>query len=457
MGKRNKVNDLFCPIVPEERLHPRFKHVRDWKGAEPSRLMINEIFGEFDDPEGNFVEQFQTGAFDARIFELYLFAYLTRSGYRVQRNHAQPDFIATRDGITVAIEATTVNPRVPQLASTDLPPPPELSAQEIEKKLNDELPIRFGSPLFSRLKKKYWELPHCNGLPFVIAVEAFHERYSFRYTDSLLTKYAYGLRNLPKWTKSGKLVVDYEQIHEHHLGEKVIPSNFFGQPDTEHVSAILCTNSGTWPKFVRMGYQAGYHRGNLGIVRRGTCFNPDADSATPCLFAYDLDTPPCPEHWGQGIVILHNPNAKHPLPRDYFVDAAALYLEGNKLTADTPRFHPFSSVTLIVLKEDPDLDPFNEARKSIRSLLKKEFEQLGTPERRGADIIGEEKEWFSSTDGGVVGTVIRDRQDDDFLYVVFVRSQTGEYEAEDLRIDLKSRERAREMLLDSMETFMQLR
>lgn len=88
--------------------------------------MINEIFGEFDDPEGNFVEQFQTGAFDARIFELYLFAYLTRSGYRVQRNHAQPDFIATRDGITVAIEATTVNPRVPQLASTDLPPPPEL-------------------------------------------------------------------------------------------------------------------------------------------------------------------------------------------------------------------------------------------------------------------------------------------------------------------------------------------
>jgi hypothetical protein len=37
-----------------------------------------------------------------------------------------------------------------------------------------EIPIKIGSALYSRLRKRYWELPVVQGRPFVIAVEAFH-------------------------------------------------------------------------------------------------------------------------------------------------------------------------------------------------------------------------------------------------------------------------------------------
>ncbi|MDE5446246.1 MULTISPECIES: hypothetical protein [Bradyrhizobium] len=36
--------------------------------------MMQAVFADFHDADGNFVEQFQTIGFDARIFELYLHA-----------------------------------------------------------------------------------------------------------------------------------------------------------------------------------------------------------------------------------------------------------------------------------------------------------------------------------------------------------------------------------------------
>ncbi len=48
----------------------------------------------YEDVDGNFVEQFQTSAFDARIWELYLFAVLDEAGYLVDRRYPTPDFTA---------------------------------------------------------------------------------------------------------------------------------------------------------------------------------------------------------------------------------------------------------------------------------------------------------------------------------------------------------------------------
>ena len=86
-------------------------------------------------------------------------------------------------------------------------------------------------------------------------------------------------------------MIDEFQVEEHRLGGKEIRSNFFGQPGTEHVSAVLFTNSGTYPKFNRMGYQAGYHRGNIVMIRTGTAYDPDPNSASAREFVYDLDNP----------------------------------------------------------------------------------------------------------------------------------------------------------------------
>ena len=72
--------------------------------------MLEDVYQTFPDPDGNFVEQFQTTGFDARFFELYLYAYFSRSGYEVYRSHPKPDFLVKRQTEAIAVEATTVNP-----------------------------------------------------------------------------------------------------------------------------------------------------------------------------------------------------------------------------------------------------------------------------------------------------------------------------------------------------------
>jgi len=70
--------------------------------------MLDDVYKSFVDTDGNFLEQFQTSAFDSRFLELYLHAYFSRSGFAVDRNIAGRTFWNSHD-ITVAVEATTVH------------------------------------------------------------------------------------------------------------------------------------------------------------------------------------------------------------------------------------------------------------------------------------------------------------------------------------------------------------
>jgi hypothetical protein len=413
--------------------------------------MMNEIYQDFPNTDGNFVEQFQTGGIDARIFELYLYAYLSRSGYEISRRYPQPDFLVTHNNITVALEATTVNPREPPLLTLPTSLPPSLSYEEAKNKQENELPIRFGSPLFSKLQKRYWEYEHCRGLPFVIAIEAFHEQYAQRYTSASLAHYLYGFRVAPRWTESGQLVFENAEIDTHRHSEKVIPSHFFGQPETEYISAVLFSNSGTWPKFARMGYQSGYHRGNIMMIREGLYYNPDPKAVTPLAFAYDLDDPPGEEPWGQGLIVFNNPRALHPLPRHFFVEAVDYYFDAGNLQIAAAGFHPLSSMTHMSVNEAPALTPDIEVRQSIFSILKSECEALGIQRDAETALVSEEKEWFASVGHRVIGIVIRDRVDNDWVYVLLVRNFERRFEVDEVQINIATRELARQQLLEAME------
>jgi hypothetical protein len=50
------------------------------------------------------------------------------------------------------------------------------------------------------------------------------------------------------------------------------------------------------------------------------------------LFYYDMDDPPLVEPWGQGLVVVHNPKAKIPLPDGFFVDAKEHHLRDGDVT-----------------------------------------------------------------------------------------------------------------------------
>ena len=248
--------DLFTPRVPNDRLHPNFLTLSDVPAFSAARELITEMANIFEDPDGNFVRDFQTTGFNSRLWELYLFAALVEEGFRLDRSHAQPDFIASTSEQTIAIEATTVNPTIGDDGTCN--PPEPANSEDLLALQRDYMPIKFRSPLFQKLEKKDWERNHAKGLPYIIAIADFHGPQTMIWSGSALSSYLFGLGVELKPTPDGGLSWSYVPIREHVQGEKRIPSGFFDQANAENVSAVLFTNAGTPAKFNRMGVLADF-------------------------------------------------------------------------------------------------------------------------------------------------------------------------------------------------------
>ncbi|MFZ1882617.1 MAG: hypothetical protein WAU53_03220 [Rhodoplanes sp.] len=102
--------DFFTPVVSENRLNPGFVKLATSEGFSPARGIIEPMMKWYEDVDGNFVQQFQTTGFDARIWELYLFAAFVEMGFLIERIHAVPDFNCRGLLGSLAVEAVTVNP-----------------------------------------------------------------------------------------------------------------------------------------------------------------------------------------------------------------------------------------------------------------------------------------------------------------------------------------------------------
>ena len=75
--------DFFTPRAEQSRLHPHFIALTEGEGYSAARGIIEPMMHWYEDPDGNFIEQFQTTGFDARLWELYLFALFREIGYRI--------------------------------------------------------------------------------------------------------------------------------------------------------------------------------------------------------------------------------------------------------------------------------------------------------------------------------------------------------------------------------------
>jgi hypothetical protein len=335
------MNDLFDPVAPDDRLDERFKVLAEARGYAPARATMRETFAKMGERDVNFVEQFQTTGFDARVSELYLFAAFDAAGFDVGWEGDAPDFLLAGHGHEWAVEATTANP------SGGAPPPPLPSDPEaLRAYIDGELVVRLGSALFSKLGKRYWELPHVAGKPLVLAIQNFASEEAQQLADTALADYLYGLRTFGEVDADGQLEVRNAEISEH-SGSKTIPSNFFSIPNARHISAVLWTNSGTAAKFARMGFQQGLDSAGIRMLREGLRFVMDPNAAEPARFRYEVGSRM--ESWEEGLVMAHNPRADLPLPLDAFPGIVHHELIPSGLVEATlPHFHAFRSKTLIV-------------------------------------------------------------------------------------------------------------
>lgn len=345
---------LFDPLAAAGTLSPDFVAVRDRRSYAPARRLMERIFTDYPQRRREFVRDFQTRGFSARLWELALFAYLAEREYDLTVGHDYPDFIVMREGITAAIEATTTNPSQEGLADpsarAELPHVPADIAES-----QAELVFQLGKALRRKIERRnaagrrYWEDPHVHDRPFVLAVEAFHSDTALYHGDSMLATYLYGLEWVGTHDEHGAAVIEARPVQEHAWRDRTIPSGFFTQPGTESVSAVLFSNAATISQFQRIAIERGLGEPGVYAVRRGTCYNPDPNALEPAVFSYEVSPEYPRETFAVGMRLFHNPNARTPLPDGFFMDVSehALFPDG-LVGGHHPPFVPFGSATYIV-------------------------------------------------------------------------------------------------------------
>ena len=101
------------------------------------------------------------------------------------------------------------------------------------------VPIRFRNALFKKLEhkhqgKRYWELPHVVGHPFVLALQDFHapKFTSMFWSSSALVEYLYGIRQVERRTADDLVEIASERVDLYKWENREIPAGFFSQPET---------------------------------------------------------------------------------------------------------------------------------------------------------------------------------------------------------------------------------
>lgn len=377
------VPSLFTPIVPEAALHPSFKVLLHPYAHAPTREVMDEVFCSMPNPDGTFISDFQTTGFNARVWELYLYAWGSRSGhYDVYRPHDRPDFRFSNANLRTAwIEAVTAAPAPPGVAPA-VPPDSDPGFLDALRYRNYHfVPQRLGSPLFSKLQKRYWELEWVRGLPFVLAIADFHDPSPYRNASSILSHYLYGVDEVILSAPLAPLRRALRGLPDHRVGDKVVPAGFFKQPDAENVSAVVFSSSGTIAKFSRMGYDSRRHA-FVKMIRFGLHLDYDPDAVVPRGFAYVVGDGSHAETWGEGVEVFHNPHAKLPLPLDFFPDAAVHQLGTDRIESTATGFQPFFSIT------------HKAFEKHGRPLDTAPFERMALAIERGLDRDGPAAEPF---------------------------------------------------------------
>ena len=336
---------LFSSVAAQDKLHKNFKYIASSPNHIASRRVLQQIFESLPKPDGNFVLDFQTTGFDARIWELYLAALFNSLGFSLTQPADRPDFLLSCDGTTIWVEATTANPTQDASLGPSIQSAPAGSDSPFWDEF-EKVTIKLGSALWSKLRKEYWKLSHVAGHPLVFAIQDFHDPNPLRSSFHALERYLYGF-HFELTSRPGDYV-DYELhgLEVHRSGSKEIPAGFFNQPDSEHVSAVLFSNAATITKFNRMELQKGGYE-TVRAMRSGIRYdsNPTAMIAAP--FAYIAGDRI--ETWGEEAILFHNPNAKFPIALGLFPEIAEVAVIDGEFLHTVPSFHPMMSITQVAV------------------------------------------------------------------------------------------------------------
>jgi len=308
--------DLFRLQVSEEKIHPVFSMLLTPDNV-PERDVLTAWASGMPDRDGKFVREFQT-TFESSVWELYLHACLKELGHAIDFRRASPDFHVTHP-LGFLMEATIAAPEEGGKPGFGEGPP------ELPKDLNEfnRLAILRLCNSFTakerRFRDHYQNLPGAAGLPYVIAIAPFDRPAAHMAASRPIIAALYGTYvDEDETIRTGS-----ESTVRYHLESVAkkegvdIPVGLFATDEYRDVSAVVYTPLSMWGKVRALAvapekpiiFQA-FHPNKSGLM-------PRVRAARKSEYI---------EHLMDGLYILHNPHAIHPVPPSAFDNSRVVQL-----------------------------------------------------------------------------------------------------------------------------------
>ena len=312
-------------VLPGQMKREPSAHFRMWRDSPlyaPARGLLQEISVESDGCRC-LVQELCESSFDATLFEIFLFVMFSAAGHEISLKQRPPRLLINRAGCSATVDTVVPTSAADTLARQGGPQPCFINGP--------------GGALFRKLANHAWRVPHAAGRPLIIAVEdACNDAEPIVALSAAMLHFLFGTARGS--SSEGAFAAAQEM-------NRLFPSGFFSQVESQNISAILlCSDNGTIEKFNRIGQEGEYRTNAVKMLRHGHC---QSEEGASCSFLYEVgQRRDKHESWNEGTMLIHNPFARHPLPRRWLGSSAEAELrDGAVVLTFSDAFHPHSSVT----------------------------------------------------------------------------------------------------------------
>ena len=355
--------DIFKPLpnLGEEKLHPKFKLLRDDLAVE--RNIITTWAQDFIDRDNKIVEEFQA-TFHSSFFEFYLYSYLKSQNFLLNSQHYAPDFILLNPHNYIEAVVANIKQNGPQehLRTVEdlfsmLTPPWKHKNFPMEL---DEAIVRCSNALHYKSEKylkEYTNLSWINkNVPFSIAIASFDQINYGREFIYPMMALLYGLY----FDSNNKTYVKRNTIIKPGTNSE-IDIGLFLKPEYKHISAIIFTCSLTLGKLTSLAISNNNFTVNQVYIVRENC------SGQGPHYQLQIVTPDNPELLSDGLFVFHNPLADNPFDETLFQMTTQFFYENGEIMISGIETPIVSRLNIF-----PNTIPFVEITEAIRA-----YNQLG--------------------------------------------------------------------------------
>ncbi|MBF7065411.1 hypothetical protein [Aliarcobacter butzleri] len=301
--------------IKEEKLHTKYKLIRDNLQLTGEQEILRDWVGGFEDRDNKIVKEFQT-TFHSTFWEFYLFAIFKELNFKIDFSRNRPDFIIESPS-KLYIEAVVSNIKQDGKQETERALDDILSMLEppfLQRNFYNELDesiVRHSNAILSKSKKylnEYSALDYIdNTVPYIIALSGYDQiNYGNQYIYpmmALLYGAYYDMEN-DTYARKKSILKPNSQAD--------IPIGIFNDSKMEHISAIIFSATITLGKLTSLSLSQ-----NKSLLKTNFVIAIRRDTDKPHWQPHVINENN-PEELVDGLFIFHNPFSKNKLDTSVF-------------------------------------------------------------------------------------------------------------------------------------------